>query len=171
MRELKQETRYVYGKEIQVALGSPYQAGSYSQYFAKIPFRPVSYLMRSNLKDLAQQEPYDREMNAYMWIPLDVLLGVVLDAVGKRGDVSESEKYKEIPLPEKYIPYGVMDTEHGEYRLPYGSKPHRHCCKPVRNILRKELAETLHKLAKNEHLRGKYIKVQCQKNCTSGNVD
>nr|VFK66056.1 MAG: 8-oxo-dGTP pyrophosphatase MutT, NUDIX family [Candidatus Kentron sp. UNK]VFK69410.1 MAG: 8-oxo-dGTP pyrophosphatase MutT, NUDIX family [Candidatus Kentron sp. UNK] len=95
IRELKEETRYVYGGEITVILGDPYKtSGGYHQYFAEVPFVPIPYLMRSSPE---KKKPEELEMNAYLWIPLDVLLQVAKDG--------RVQRYTR--LPKLYIPYGI----------------------------------------------------------------
>ena len=133
MRELKEETRDVYGDTVPVTLLEPYQAAvPYFQYVCQVPFRRVSVLMGSSPQ---KKSPGYDEMISYMWIPLETLF----DAVNARPN---KDDYRDIELPKEYILSDVMPGKH----------------RPIRQILRAELAETLDTFRTHADLRDKYFK-------------
>ncbi len=136
LRELGEETRFIYGNTIPVELEEPYETGknkNYLQYFAKIPFTPIPILCRSSPNKLLSDET---EVNAYMWIPLESLLNVVQNKPNKND-------YRDIKLPENYIP---------KDKVPYVRE------RSVEPYLREELAKTLDMFNKNKGLMINFIK-------------
>ncbi|MDP6719751.1 MAG: NUDIX domain-containing protein, partial [Pirellulaceae bacterium] len=94
LRELKEETRYVYGERIPVELENPFEEKEYHTYLASVPFQPVPVLLRASPERTSKD---DNEMSAYIWIPLDELVAAVENCPDK-------EKFDGIDLPEKFMP-------------------------------------------------------------------
>ena len=88
-----------------------------------MPFIPVSIINKSSPK---RKSAAETEINAYMWIPLNVLFRIVENRPNKND-------YDDIILPDKYIPLG---------EVPYGKD------RDVTPNLRSELAKTLDVLRK-----------------------
>ncbi|MCK6622657.1 MAG: NUDIX hydrolase [Calditrichia bacterium] len=90
LRELREETRYIYGDSIPVTLAGYYQSGVYRQYVVEVPYCPEMVLLNASV---SPEDDPALEMIAYIWIPLVDLCKAIKAA---------KKNYDNVELPPKY---------------------------------------------------------------------